>query len=503
MSSSITEDEPATELHTGWTRKVVGYVAILILVNVMVDTVLASPTFVLPELSDAFDTKQFAWIDSSAMLAGATWAPLLGKSADIYGKRKVLVITLLVAGLGGVVCLLAPHISVFVLGRALQGAAVAALFLTVAIIRDICATKFAMVVTGIVTSGSAVFGIVSPFVLEFATDEFGWQFVFVVSALFAGVAALLVRLVIPNSRNRAPGKVDVVGALTLGGGLAGVLAYISLGQEFGWLGVGPLAILIAGTAALGTWYFVLSRIPEPVIDIRGISLSLGLGLLVVVMGTGAYRSMLQLFSLLIDVSPDDGLGYGIAGPGALGLMFGIPSIGITLGGVAAGAIGTRIGNAWPLAAGVTLGTIASFVMLTVGADNLPIAVICSFMLSMTAGSLVTSGFNLASVLAPPERQGTVSSMVMVMVAIGSVTLSFIGSAILGANEIIFDGESVNSSTGMHTYIAVAMCSFVLAAIPTFFLVRRMRSRVVPDDSPSVFEDHKPGPRTPAQPRSGA
>lgn len=162
MSPSLTRDEPATELNTGWTRPVVGYVAILILVNVMVDTVLASPTFVLPELSDAFDTNQFAWIDSSAMLAGATWAPLLGKSADIYGKRKVLVITLMVAGLGGVVCLLAPHISVFVLGRALQGAAIAGLFLSVAIIRDICAPKFAMVVTGIVTSGSAVFGIVSP-----------------------------------------------------------------------------------------------------------------------------------------------------------------------------------------------------------------------------------------------------------------------------------------------------------------------------------------------------
>ena len=119
-------------------------------------------------------------------------------------------------------------------------------------------------------------------------------------------------------------------------------------------------------------------------------------------------------------------------------------------------------------------------MFTVGADNLPIAVVCSFMLSMTAGSLVTSGFNLASVLAPPERQGTVSSMVMVMVAVGSVTRSFIGSAILGANEIIVDGETVNSSTGMHAYIAVAGCAFILAAVPTFFLVRRTRTQVVLD-----------------------
>ncbi|MFB4292779.1 MFS transporter [Nonomuraea sp. ATR24] len=479
MSSSTTAGTPAPDdLHTGWTGRVIGYVAVLVLVNVMVDTVLAAPTFVLPQLRDAFDTTQFAWLDSSAMLAGAMWAPLLGKSADIYGKRKVLVITLLVAGLGGVICLAAPHIGVFVLGRVLQGAAVAALFLTVAIIRDLCAPTFSMIVTGVVTSGSAVFGIVSPFILQVATEAFGWQFVFVVSATFAVVGALFVRAVIPRTRLRTKGKVDVAGGLLLGGGLAGVLVYISLGQELGWLALVPLVVLVAGVVALLVWFVVLSRVPEPVIDIRGIPLALGLGLLVVVMGTGAYRSLLALFSLLIDVSPDEGLGYGIAGPAALGLMFGIPSIGIMLGGIVAGAIATRVGPAWPLAVGVALGTIASLGMFLVGAGNLPIAVVCSFLLSLTAGSLVTSGFNLASILAPRERQGTVSSMVMVMVAVGSVTMSFIGSAILGATDLVVDGQTVNSSLGVHSYIAVAGCVFVLAAIPGTFLVRRMRGHLV-------------------------
>lgn len=159
-SPPITTSSTSTSsIHDSWTARVVGYVAILILVNVMVDSVLASPTFVLPHLARAFDTNQFAWLGASAMLAGAMWSPLLGKSADIYGKRRVLVITLLVAALGGVVCLLAPTLWLFVLGRVLQGAAVASLFLTVAIIRDICAPRFAMAVTGIVTTGSALFGI--------------------------------------------------------------------------------------------------------------------------------------------------------------------------------------------------------------------------------------------------------------------------------------------------------------------------------------------------------
>ena len=478
VDARATVEQPVTYLHTGWTARVVAYVSILIMVNVMVDSVLASPTFVLPQLSAAFHTTQFAWIGSSAMLAGAMWAPLLGKSADINGKRKVLIGTLLVACAGGLVCLVAPSLGVFVLGRVLQGAAVAALFLTVALIRDICAPKFAMVVTGIVTSGSAVFGIVTPFILEPALDAFGWRIVFVISATFAGLATVLVRLVLPETRTTTPGRVDVRGALVLGSGLAGVLVYISLGQVFGWLGVIPLLVLVAGSAALILWYLVLSRRPEPVIDIRGISTALGLGLLVVVLGTGAYQSMLQLFSLLVEVSPDDGLGYGIAAPAALGLLFGIPSIGIMLGGILAGAVATRVGPAWTLAAGVLTGVTATVIMFGIGAANLPLAVVSSFMLSLTAGSLVTSGFNLASILAPPERQGTVSSMVMVMVAIGSVTMNFIGSAILGATSRTVGGETVNSSAGVHAYIAVAGAAFVLAAIPAVALVRRMRGHEV-------------------------
>lgn len=478
VSSSETTDRPTPVLHDGWTVRVGGYVAILILVNVMVDSVIASPTYVLPHLARAFDTDQFAWLGSSAMLAGAMWAPLLGKTADIHGKRRVLVFTLLVAGFGGVVCLFATNIGVFVLGRVFQGAAVAALFLTVAIIRDICAPKFSMVVTGIVTTGSALFGIVTPFILEPVVEGFGWQAVFVISASFAGVAAILVRLVVPDSRLRTPGTVDVVGALVLGVGIAGVLGYISLGQVFGWLGLGSLVVLAVGIAALLFWYFVLSRRPEPIIEIRGISLALGLGLLVVVMGTGAYQSKLQLISMLVEVSPDEGLGYGLASPGALGLMFGIPSIGIALGGIGAGYIATRVGPAWCLAVAIITGTASTALMLLAGTSNLPVAVVASFLLSLTAGNLLTSGFNLASILAPPERQATVSSMVMIMVAVGSVTMNFVGSAILGATNLVVDGETVNSSLGVNAYLVAIGAVFIIAAIPVTFLVRTMRGHVV-------------------------
>ncbi|MFD8157435.1 MFS transporter [Streptomyces malaysiensis] len=459
--------------HTRWSKRLVGQVAILILVNTMVDTVVTAPLLVLPEMLDHFGTDQSAWIDASSLLAGAMWAPLLGKGADIHGKRRVLVMTLITAFVGALICLVAPNLWVFILGRLLQGAAVGAVFLTVALIHDMCAPDMAMVATGIVTSGSALLGIVMPALFDITASAFGWRSVFVASAVFAAIAGVLVRGLVPPSTITTPGRLDIAGAALLGGGLAAVLSYVSLGSEFGWFAVGPLALLAGGAAALARWFLVASRIPEPVIDIRNLGRPLALTLLLVAFGTGAYQSMLTLFGHIAKVSPDEHLGYGVAAPGALGLLYGVPAIGIVLGGTLAGALGTRVGPAATLAGGVAIGTVGTVGMFF-GDSVLPLAVVCSFLLSLTAGTLVTSGFNMAGTLASPERQGVVSSMVMVMVAIGAVILKFVGSAVLQSTNTVVDGETVNSASGVHRYITMATSAFMVAAVVAVILLRTRR-----------------------------
>ncbi|MFJ7768729.1 MFS transporter [Streptomyces sp. NPDC097107] len=217
--------------HTRWNGRLIGLVAVLALVNFVVDSAITAPLLVLPEMLDHFGTDQAAWLNATAMLAGVMWAPLLGRSADIYGKRRVLVVTLLLSCAGAVLCAVAPSIWVFVPGRMLQGASLAAVFLSVAIVRGVCAPRIAMFTVGIVTSGSAVLNIASRFLIERLAVEFGVQILFVLSAFVAGAMAICVHNVIPEPLVKAPGRIDVGGALLLGGGLAGVLSYVSLGAD--------------------------------------------------------------------------------------------------------------------------------------------------------------------------------------------------------------------------------------------------------------------------------
>ncbi|MET8979924.1 MFS transporter [Streptomyces sp. NPDC004539] len=474
-----TLEKPATAVHEHrWSRRLVLWATVLTLANVLADLVIGSPMMVLPQLLEHFDTDQAAWLSASALLAGAIWSPLLAKSADLHGKRRMLVVTLLLACAGGVVCLLAPNLLIFLAGRFLQGAAFAAVFLSVTLVRQICAPGVAMAVVGLVTSGSSVVGIVEPFLMKPLVDAVGFRGVFAVAAVFAGLAALCVRAVLPESPVRGGGRIDVRGALLLGGGLGAVLAWTTLGGEHGRFSGGMLTLLAAGVVALAAWAFLSFRVAEPVIDLRALSRPILLTLLALVLAAGSFRGILQLTGLIAQIPPGLGLGYGLGHGESIDVLLAAPNVGIVVGGTLAGRLAGRYGPALPLLGGIALGAAATFTMLA-GVSSLPLAVGCGAVVGMAAGAIGASGYNLATSLEAPERQGTTAGLVSVVLALGSVVFTFAGGEILRATEIpgrSAAGAPVSTATGVQLYVVTAGVLFLLAALPATFLARRAGRR---------------------------
>jgi predicted MFS family arabinose efflux permease len=331
-----------------------------------------------------------------------------------------------------------------------------------------------------VTSASAVVGIVEPFLMTPLIDRFGFQSVFVVSVALAAVAALCVHRFIPESPVRSGGRVDVGGALLLGGGLAAVLGYVSLGQDLGWLSGTMIVLLAAGAAALAGWVALARRVDEPIVDVRALSRPLVLTLLAVVLAAGSFQSVLQLTSLIAPVSPELGLGYGLADGSPVALLFAAPAPGILLGGTFAGWLATRIGPARTLLGGIAIGTLATFMMLA-GVSSFPLAIASVGLLGMAAGAIGASGFNLATNLAPPERHGVVSGLVSVMLSIGGVVVTVAGAVVLNATTITeVGGTPQNTATGVYLYVLIAGMLFVLAAATATVLARQ---RIAPRQTP--------------------
>ena len=153
---------------------------------------------------------------------------------------------------------------------------------------------------------------------------------FIVAALLAVVAALSVRSFIPESPVRSTVRIDVGGALLLGGGLGAVLAYLSRGREFGWLSGGMLTLVAAGAAALAGWAVLALRVDEPIIDIQALRRPILPTLLALVLAAGSFRSMLQLISIVAQVPPDLGPGYGLGDGETIAVLFVAANFGIVL-----------------------------------------------------------------------------------------------------------------------------------------------------------------------------
>lgn len=467
---------PSTTRETdGWRGRLVWWAVILIIANTLVDTVVVAPLLVLPQMAEFFGTDQSAWLSASAILAGAMWAPLLGKSADIYGKRRILVFALLAGGVGALICLVAPHISVFLLGRVVQGTAVGSVFISVVYIRQVFPSRAGMTAVGVVTSGSAILGVASPFMFEAIVAAFDFRAVFVVSAALALAAAIAVRTCLPESPVHARGRLDVVGALLLGLGLAGVLAYVSLAPAAGWTNIGLLIVLGLGVALLVGWVFSALHRPDPVVDLRTLTRPVIATLLVVVLGVGAYQALLQLIGIIGQTPPEAGLGYGLGGEsGSLGLMFALPALGAATGGVLAGWLGGRVGPSRTLTGGVLIGLASGAGLLLSTSSFLP-AAICAGFLGLTAGALVTSGFNLATTLVAEEKQGVVASLVQVMLGVGAVVMNIVGGSVLSATAVA--GTTTPSALGVMLYIVVMLAAFALAAVISVGISMRTRRRV--------------------------
>lgn len=457
-----------------WSARVILWAAVLTLTNVLADVAIGSPMMVLPQLLERFGTDQAAWVNASAMLAGAIWSPLLARSSDVFGKRLILTLTLLLACAGASICLVAPNIWIFLVGRFLQGAAFATIFITVTLVLQICRPAVAMAVVGLVTSGSSIVGIVEPFLMAPVIDTFGASSVFAVAVLLAGAAAICVRLFIPESPIRGTGRVDVCGALLIGGGLAAVLAYLTLGTGLGWLSTEMLALLAAGIGALAAWILRTRRIAEPIIDIRALSGPILWTLLTLVLAAGSFRSMLQLTGIIAHVPADLGVGYGLGQGESVAVLLAAPNLGIALGGIGAGWLAARMGPARPLFGGIVIGLSATVAMLA-GISALPVAIACGTFLGVAAGAIGASGYNLATGMEAPERQGTTAGLVSVMMALGSVVFSLAGGELLKATQIpgtFAAGAPVSTALGVQIYVVMAAVLLLLAGVPAAMLARR-------------------------------
>src|SRR3954466_12630400 len=220
------EDRP----HTTRTLLILGIAALAF--------ALAQTTLIpaLPELMRALDTDAsgVTWTLTGYLVAAAVFTPLMGRLGDIFGKRRLLVISLAAFAAGSVIAAVSANLWVVVGGRVVQGVGGGIFPLCFAILRDEFPRDRIARAIGLMSAIAAIGGGLGLVLGGVLVDHVSYHWIFWLGAVMGLAAAVAAELLVPESPVRTPARVDVRGALVLGVGLTIPLVGISQASSIGW-----------------------------------------------------------------------------------------------------------------------------------------------------------------------------------------------------------------------------------------------------------------------------
>lgn len=220
----------------------------------------------LPELLAA-SPADTAWVITATLLASAVATPVVGRLGDMYGKRRMLLVCLVLLLSGSLVGALSTSLPMLLVGRTLQGMAVGVIPLGMSILRDeLPAAK----VGGGVALVSATLGVGSGMGLPLSgllADTLGWHALFWILAVASAIALGLVIAVVPESPIRTPTRFDLVGAAGLTVALVALLLVINKGTDWGWTRGPTLSLSLVGLGVGAAWVRWERRRTAPLVNL--------------------------------------------------------------------------------------------------------------------------------------------------------------------------------------------------------------------------------------------
>ncbi|MGW0424952.1 MFS transporter [Streptomyces sp. NPDC003015] len=224
----------------------------------------------LPSIQTDLDVSDanLAWIVNAYALAFGGLLLLGGKAGDLFGRRRMFQVGIIVFTLASLLGGLAPNEGLLIGARVLQGigAAIAAPSALALITTTFPAGKPRNTAMGVYAAMAGVGATVGLLLGGILTDGLDWRWVFFVNipiglAVLAGTRTLV-------EAERHPGRLDIPGAITGTGGLIALVYGITRGGEHGW--TNSLTLVSFATAAVLLVAFLLlqARVADPMMPLR-------------------------------------------------------------------------------------------------------------------------------------------------------------------------------------------------------------------------------------------
>ncbi|WP_218917456.1 MFS transporter [Luteipulveratus mongoliensis] len=406
------------------------------------------------------------WAVLSAMLlSSAAVTPVLGRLADRFGQRTILLACLWIYLAGALVAAVAPSIEVLIAARVLQGVGLTLVPLSFALVKSSLtgpAVGRGLALAATLVTGSAGAGLLAGGLIA---DHFSWRWLFVIGAAVIVVALVLTSRDLPADEARDASPIDWSGAALLAVALTTLLLAVTQGRAWGWtswqvLGLVGLALLSAALLVV-----VEERVAAPLIDLnlmRGGLLAAHLGALML----GVNQFMLYTLLPHLAQAPGSGAsGLGLSATAAAALL--VP-----------GALLTIPAGRWRparvdeprslLAVGLAVSSVGAGVLLV--ARGGPLVVTAVYVLvSLGYGIAMAALPRLVARECPPLRLGSVNAVNTVARTVGGAFGSQLAALVLS-------GQSRPGRSAYDLGFAVAAAAAVIG-VPLVLAAGVRQSRV--------------------------
>jgi len=226
----------------------------------------ALPTIV----GDLGGLNHLSWVVTSYLLASTVSTPIYGKLGDMYGRKPVFLVAILIFLAGSMLAGISQSMAELIGFRALQGVGAGGLMVGAqAIIADIVPPRDRGRYMGLIGSVFAVASVAGPLLGGFLVTNLSWRWVFYVN-LPVGILAVLIvstrlHLHTPHRRHR----IDYLGATLLSGGVGALILLATWGgTEYAWGSRAIVGLAILGVALLVVFVWWERRATEPLLPLQ-------------------------------------------------------------------------------------------------------------------------------------------------------------------------------------------------------------------------------------------
>ncbi|HZD34738.1 MAG TPA: MFS transporter [Nitrososphaeraceae archaeon] len=476
-------------------------------------------TMILPAIPDFVEDFDISYDSSSWILAiflvtGAVMTPIAGKLADVYGKKKMLLVILGTYGIGILLGALSTNFPFMVVARAIQGVGISIFPIAFSIIRDKFLPEKLALAQGIFSSMLSAGAVIGLVVGASVIENFGWRATFllvlpVVIILFALIKKYItlkedetlhtvsdkssefccrfihVRKDILLSENRVHenGKlenhylnddkkerlslrsIDLKGALALS---VTVVSFLIL-LQFMEKGSTPSTYLIqivtfSSISILSLIFFVIveKSTPMPLIDFKLLTnrVILSANIVNMVVGVTALMVVYQSIPILVRTPPP----VGFAGDALTVAHIQLPYMIVSLVfSIASGFIISKIGNLRPTVIGTLVTTIGFLTLFLLHSSEIAIMLIL-VIVAIGLAFMQVGSMNVVLVSTPKQFSGISLGMTLLIYLIGASVGPVIAGIYMDADQVVLQaGDFVSSFPSDEAYNLILMTATLISA----------------------------------------